>query len=150
MILVRDVCHQLIPDVAAHLSGNRIHLVSFRPMGENTLGQCGKTQDGIVIFLNREMTNERQVMSVFLHEIAHAKLHMAERSPATMQKLIETANEPYKMITGDGTIAGEVVAAMFEYMESQADELAAKWLEYATNRASHFQGWLEALLTWRD
>ena len=132
--------HDLMADVAKHLAGEPVAILYKRPEDTRLKGHAQRSANGTaVINLNPAINGDDRELIIFLHEIAHIKLHRFTPSR------IETRPTLPPPATGNRAI-------IFKQRENEADILAKTWLDWGRKRQpgngsiDEFEGVLRALL----
>ncbi len=136
----------LVGRVAEHLAGRPVSVRYRRPHIHGAVGLAMKTNAGAVIDVDPWQPFADQY-GVFLHEVAHIK-----SSYAIMPDESSMVHLPPGSTRFISTAAEAEHDRQNHFIESQADQLAGKWLGYADRNAVYFRGdWLstrlQALLT---
>jgi len=96
-----------------------------------------------VILLDPSGLSPVKLLGLYLHEVAHARLHAGCFQDSL--KPVAVADLP------NGSLADRIVKAAQQKREAQADELAGRWAAYAEQVApgGSVADRLEALLSWK-
>lgn len=121
--------------VAEHLTGLPLIRVIWRsPPYEGSLGAVIRDGQQCLVFVEPALESASR-WHVFLHELAHARLHWKDIPSQGM----DAQQEGGTIKRGSTRRLGEVLG---KPIEEQADALAHKWEEYADYHAMTY--WLEA------
>ena len=109
-----------LSQLATRLTGKKWVSVEFQRPPWKGFGGAALANPGgeFTIYLDPSMTEVKQY-HVFLHEVAHVKLHGHRMEPTTTQAL-QVAPEQHRPETG-------LKALQLAVLEEQADTLANKW-----------------------
>ena len=126
-------------EVAEHLAGRPVEVRLRQPFISEANGLT--LREGQKAVIDVDPTNpEAELLRVFCHEAAHAKLHF----PSIPESSISEAPGSHNF-----TEYG-FKAAVNDPREPQADKQAAEWLRYADQQAGLYErrghGWLESRL----
>jgi hypothetical protein len=104
---------------AEHLTGDVILLRFRQPPTRGAQGECYKVEDGLVCIDIFPALGIAKTYELFLHETAHAKLHV--------KHVIETPDH----LTYSGAIAETIppaaIQSILKEREAQAEAQAARW-----------------------
>ncbi len=138
---------KLLNDAAQHLAGRPVVVRMQEPVWNNASGACYKSLDGRAIVDVNPGAND--VLFTFLHECAHLRTIWSEMTPSDVW-----TDEP-----GSHRVKSEPMRTALRTAslprESQADQIAQRWLDYAKKYSYRYNSGqnlldarLRALLTW--
>jgi hypothetical protein len=119
-----ETLNSLARDAARRLIGRDIRLEHRAPGIAGRDGQALKTARGPVIQICPYCEDW---LSVFLHELAHVKLHYDRLPGEALQALPPQG----KNLTGIERLTSSRTHPVINRQEAEADALAARWLAYA-------------------
>ena len=128
---MHPVLFGLLQSVARHLSGwDRVDLWLDQPYNQKAAGVCFMDQDtGRPVIMVKPALwelNKKRFLRVFLHEVAHAKLHAASLKPGKGRATRPVYSDTFK---------GRLLDLAYDINELQAETLAAGWFDYAETTA---------------
>ena len=108
--------------VGEHLAGTRIILKFQQPGRPDADGQLTRLLDNRALIEVIPYRGEDRTLKIFLHELAHIRLHWKDLQAIEPSKALAAA---------PGTLTPGGDLAKYPTQENQADALADKWLQYA-------------------
>jgi hypothetical protein len=114
---------KVFEETAEHLTGKTI-LFQFRnPPTQGALGECYRTADFLTCIDLAPGLGIEKTYKIFLHETAHALLHVADMKPT----------EDHMTAPGSIQIAeySNFVQSIANKSELEANELAGRWMRWA-------------------